>query len=68
MEEKLRWLDIPCHACGGRLNSWDQRICKALQYKHLVCEKCVAKEYGYTVEQVRQTMEEWFGMRPCMGL
>ena len=66
--DKLRWLDKNCHVCGCQLNSWDERISKALQYRNTVCEKCVAKEYGYTVEQVRETMEEWFDIRPCMGL
>lgn len=65
---KVKWLGRPCHTCGAELNSWDERICKALGYKHTICEKCVAKEYGYTVEEIRDTLEDFFGMRPCQGL
>lgn len=68
MADKVRWLGINCHACGEELNSWDQRICKALGYKHTICEKCVAKEYGYTIAELRETFEDFFGMRPCQGL
>lgn len=67
-EAKLRWLGKPCHACGAELNSWDERICKALGYRHMVCESCVAKEYGQSVEEIRETLEDFFGMRPCQGL
>lgn len=65
---KLIWLDTYCHTCGTQLNSWDQRISKALGYKNATCEKCVAKEYGKDVQEVRETMEDFFGMRPCQGL
>lgn len=67
-EQRLRWLDEYCHVCGEQLNSWDERISKALRYRNLTCEKCVAREYGYTVNQVRDTMEEYFGLRPCQGI
>lgn len=65
---KVRWLDAHCHACGRQLNSWDERVCKALGYKHMICEECVAKEYGKDVEEVRDIMEDFFGMRPCQGI
>jgi len=64
----VKWLDANCHACGRQLNSWDERVCKALGYKHLTCEQCVAKEYGKDVGEVRDILEDFFGMRPCQGL
>ena len=61
-------MDKPCPVCGGRLNSWDMKIGKALGYKAAICEKCVAREYNRTVEEIRGTMEDFFGMRPCKGI
>ncbi len=60
--------DIDCNSCGTELTSWDIRCSKALTYKNPVCEKCIAKEYDKTVEELRGTFEEYFGMRPCQGL
>ena len=66
--QKVKWLDASCHVCGAQLNSWDARVSKALGYKNITCEKCIAKEYGKDVQEVRETMEDFFGMRPCQGL
>ncbi|MDF1495199.1 hypothetical protein [Caproiciproducens sp. CPB-2] len=68
MPEKVKWLDQNCHICGEQLNSWDARCSKALVYKNPICEKCIAKEYDKTVDELRDTMEDYFGMRPCMGI
>lgn len=57
-----------CHSCGQELTSWDIRCSKALGYKNSVCEKCIAKEYDKTTEELRDTFESYFGMRPCQGL
>lgn len=57
-----------CHSCGQELTSWDIRCSKALAYKKPVCEACIAKEYDKDVDELRDTMEDFFGMRPCMGL
>lgn len=57
-----------CHNCGQKLTSWDLRCNKALGYKNPVCEKCIAKEYQISVDEVRERLEDFFGMRPCMGL
>ena len=65
---KVQWLETPCHVCGGRCNSWDRKINKALAYREMTCEACVAKEYGRTKEELRETMEDFFGMRPCQGI
>jgi len=68
MPNKLKWLDTYCHICGSQLNSWDARCSKALAYKNPVCESCMAKEYDKDVEELRSSLEDWFGMRPCMGI
>lgn len=65
---RLRWLDESCHVCGRQLNSWDARCTKALGYRHKTCEMCIAKEYGRTKEEFRETLEDFFGMRPCQGI
>lgn len=57
-----------CNICGNELTSWDLRCSKALGYIHPICEKCIAKEYGETVEGLRKTLEDFFGERPCIGL
>ena len=66
---KLRWYpDISCPACGGKVNSWDKRCSRALAYKEIFCEKCIAKEYGINVEELRDTMKNHFGLIPCPGI
>lgn len=67
MAEKVKWLDEYC-SCGQQLNSWDKKCCKALAYKKPVCESCIANEYGKTTDELRHTMESFFGMRPCQGI
>jgi len=57
-----------CNACDKELTSWDLRCSKALGYKKPICEKCMAKEYDKTIDELRDTLEDYFGMRPCMGL
>ena len=64
----VKWLHLPCHVCGEELNTWDTRISHALGYEHITCEKCVAKEYGLSVPEVRKTLEEHFGLQPCQGI
>ena len=65
---KIKWLGQTCHVCGEELNSWDARVSKALGYRNTACEKCIAKEYGKDVDEVRDIMEDFFGMRPCQGI
>jgi predicted amidophosphoribosyltransferase len=57
-----------CNNCDKELTSWDLRCSKALAYKMPVCEACIAKEYDKTVDELRDTMENFFGMRPCQGI
>ena len=65
----LRWYDMPCPVCGAeQVNSWDKRVSRALGYKQIVCEACIAKEYDTTAEELRHTMESQFGLVPCPGL
>lgn len=66
--KRVKWLDKECNSCGTRLNSWDARISKTLAYKYPCCEKCIAKEYEKTPGELREQMENFFGMRPCQGI
>ena len=67
--KKVIWLyDVSCHVCGGEVNSWDKRCSRALDYTHITCEECIGKEYGVTVQELRSTMEEHFGLVPCPGI
>lgn len=69
MNNPVRWLpQYSCHVCGGAINSWDYRISPAVGHTKITCEKCIAKEYGYTVEELRDDLEESFGMKPCAGI
>ncbi len=64
------WYDeVSCPVCGAeRTNSWEKRISRALGYKAIVCEECIAKEYGLTVTELRGIMENHFGLTPCPGI
>ena len=65
----LHTYDIPCPVCGREeTTSWDKRLSRALGYNQIVCEACIAEEYGMSVGELRHTMEEHFGMLPCPGL
>lgn len=65
----LRWYEeLACPVCGGPVNSWDKRISRALGYKSIVCEGCIAKEYGVTAEELRDTIKNHFGLVPCPGI
>lgn len=68
--EMVIWYDgISCPVCGAeRTNSWEKRISRALGYRAIVCEECIAKEYGLTVGELRATMETHFGLVPCPGI
>lgn len=57
-----------CNVCSRELTSWDLRCSKALGYKSPLCEGCISKEYDKTVEELRLVLEDFFGMRPCMGV
>lgn len=68
-KEKLSWYDIPCNVCGKeQTNSWDKRCSRALGYKYIVCEDCIAKEYDLSVDEFRDAMFEHFGLVPCPGI
>ena len=67
--KKVTWIaDVSCHVCGGEVNSWDKRCSRALKYKHITCEECIGKEYGISVDELRDTMKEHFGLVPCRGI
>ncbi len=66
---KLHWYpEISCPVCNGEVNSWEKRCSRALAYKSIVCESCIAKEYGLTEEELRDTMKNHFGLIPCPGI
>lgn len=67
-EQKLQWLDEYCEYCNDQINSWDKRCAKALLFDFPICEKCIAEEYGMTVDYLRSRMEDRFHMKPCAGL
>lgn len=66
--DQVKWLDEECNICAARLNSWDKRLSKTLAYKNAVCEKCIAAEYDLDVDVLRNQMEGYFGIRPCVGI
>lgn len=67
--KKLHWLaEVFCNVCAGEVNSWDKRCSRALGYKRIVCECCIAKEYDVTVQELRLTMQDHFGLIPCPGI
>lgn len=68
MKKGVKHTGQHCHSCGKELTSWDIRCSTALGYKNPVCEKCIAKEYDMTIDEVRVRLEDFFGMRPCQGL
>lgn len=65
---KLTWLDECCPVCQQQVNSWDKRLSKALGYKQITCEKCIADEYDVSIDELRTVAEHHFGMTPCMGV
>lgn len=67
--KRVHWLsDVACNVCTGEVNSWDKRCSRALGYKSIVCESCIAKEYDVTVQELRGTLQEHFGLIPCPGI
>ena len=65
---RLKWLDEYCNKCGNQINSWDARLSKALAYRFPCCEACIAVEYDMTADELRDRMEDYFGIRPCLGI
>ena len=67
--KRIHWLaDAACNVCDGEVNSWDKRCSRALGYKAIVCESCISKEYDVTVQELRSTLQEHFGLIPCPGI
>ncbi len=60
--------EVECAICDCEVNSWDKRCSRVLGYKHIVCESCIATEYGETVDSLRFIMRNHFGLIPCPGI
>lgn len=65
---KGKLVDKHCNVCESQLTTWDERISKTLMYESPCCEKCIANEYGQSVDELRERFAHYFGMRPCVGL
>lgn len=68
MPQKARLLDKYCNICNQQLNSWDARLSKTLAYKYPLCEKCIAEEYDMDINSLRERMEGYFNIRPCVEI
>ena len=66
--KSLKWLDAASNNCGQQINSWDKRISKVLAYRYPCCEACIAREYDMDIDVLRERMEHYLGIRPCLGL
>lgn len=65
---KSRLINEYCDMCGKQLNTWDKKCYSAFKMKPL-CESCISKEYfDISVEEFRNVMQEYFGLRPCKGI
>lgn len=67
-EQHVKWFDEYCEYCGEQVNSWDKRVANTLHFNFTICERCMAEEYGMTVDYLRDAMTRRFGMHPCEGL
>jgi len=57
-----------CNSCEAQLNTWDMRLSKTLAYKYPVCEKCIGREYDLEISELRNKMEHYYDIRPCIGI
>lgn len=68
MPDKVRMIDESCDMCGNQLNSWDKKCYEAFKLKNL-CENCISSEcFDISVDEFRNVMEDYFGLRPCKGI
>lgn len=66
---KLKWLDEYCNKCGNQLNSLDARLLsRTLAYRFPCYKSCIAVEYDMTADELWDRMEDYFGIRPCLGI
>lgn len=64
---QARRLDEKCNKCGSQMNSWDMRLTKTFKIVN-TCENCLCEIYDMDKNSFRQSMEEFFDMRPCKGI
>lgn len=65
--EKAKRLDRYCHKCNMQMNSWDAKLTNAFK-TYDTCEKCFCKIYDMDKDAFRKRMEDYLGIRPCMGI
>lgn len=66
--EKARLIGKYCEYCGDELNTWDDRVRKALAFDFDICENCIAEEYQINIDYLRKVMSDRFGAHPCEGI
>lgn len=65
---KVKYIGQYCEYCGEELNTWDDRVRKALVFDFYICEKCIAEEYNVDKDYLRNVMAVRFGAHPCEGI
>lgn len=59
-----QWSNKYCKLCGRRMNKWDER-CSFAMREPPTCEKCLAKKFDKTIEELNQFLDEWYHIREC---
>ena len=65
--EKVRMLNRYCHICGSHMTSWDGKLTQAFHAKD-TCEQCFLQIYDMEKDAFRDRMENYMGLRPCIGI
>ncbi len=64
---RVKWLDETCYKCGAQMNTWDMKLTKTFK-TYNICEACFCKIYDMDKDAFRDTMENYYGLRPCKGI
>lgn len=68
MSERIRFINENCELCGKQLNSWDKKSYTAFKLKPM-CEDCISSKcFDISLDEFRNVMEDYFGLRPCRGI
>lgn len=49
------------------MNTWDMKLTKTFK-TYNICEACFCKIYDMEKDAFRDTMENYYGLRPCKGI